>query len=211
MPRIGDRDGAPPRAGARDPLAGAARLVRAARGLVAALAGRRGGDDRGDLRRAARQGRRRGRRARANRSSRRRRSGACATRCRRCRSTWAARSSTTSPCRWRPIPEFIERASAAVETAVPGRAALPLRPSRRRQHPFQRQPAGRHGQGGVPRPRGRGINDAVYRGRRRLGGTISAEHGIGRLKRDLLPKVQERRSRSSSCGGSRRRSIRTAS
>ncbi|MGI9464522.1 MAG: FAD-binding oxidoreductase, partial [Aestuariivirgaceae bacterium] len=34
------------------------------------------------------------------------------------------------------------------------------------------------------------MNDLVHGIARELGGTISAEHGIGRLKRDLMPGVK---------------------
>ena len=48
------------------------------------------------------------------------------------------------------VPEFLEKASAAVVKLHARRARGGLRPSRRRQHPLQCQPAHRRRQGGVP-------------------------------------------------------------
>ena len=65
----------------------------------------------------------------------------------------------------------------------PGRARCPLRavrPRRRRQRPRQR-PRGRR-----PAERAAAVEDAVLRLVARLGGSISAEHGIGTAKRAWL-------------------------
>ena len=73
----------------------------------------------------------------------------------------------------------------------PGRAAVAVRPCRRRQHPFQRQPAG----GRWTRPRSwrarTTCSDAVFAIVAKYGGSISAEHGIGIAKRERLPQVKD--------------------
>ncbi|MCP4381134.1 MAG: FAD-binding oxidoreductase [Hyphomicrobiales bacterium] len=87
------------------------------------------------------------------------------------------------------VPEFIERANAAVTAFVPG------------CRPF---PFGHLGDGNIhynvsqPVDMNRtefldqwdDVNALVYEIVGELGGTISAEHGIGRLKRDLLAEVK---------------------
>ncbi|MEX0854127.1 MAG: FAD-binding oxidoreductase [Bauldia sp.] len=87
------------------------------------------------------------------------------------------------------VPEFLERASAAVVKQIPG------------ARPF---PFGHLGDGNihfnVSQPpemdkaaflaRWDAVNAAVHAVVGDLGGTISAEHGIGRLKRDLLAQVK---------------------
>ncbi len=87
------------------------------------------------------------------------------------------------------VPELIERAGAAVEKVVPG------------CRPF---PFGHLGDGNihynVSQPPGMDkaaflarwddVNAAVHAIVIDLGGTISAEHGIGQLKRDLLKTVK---------------------
>ena len=90
------------------------------------------------------------------------------------------------------MPRFIIEAAAEVER-LPGRHRQRLRPPRRRQHP-------------LPRPRRRATRRPIGTRRRRgdhavvddlvtaAGGSISAEHGIGQLKR--------RRARASRAAGS---------
>jgi FAD/FMN-containing dehydrogenase len=87
------------------------------------------------------------------------------------------------------IPAFLERATAAVLKTVPGARAFPF---------------GHLGDGNihfnVSQPTGVDpaaflaqsdrVNDAVYDVVLALGGTISAEHGIGRAKRELLARVK---------------------
>ncbi len=88
------------------------------------------------------------------------------------------------------VPEFLREADAAVAGADPRLPSGAVRPSRRRQHPLQRQPAGRRRHQGISRP-------LVRDERRRacvvakFGGSISAEHGIGVMKRKLLPQVKD--------------------
>jgi FAD/FMN-containing dehydrogenase len=88
------------------------------------------------------------------------------------------------------IPDFIAQASAAVEAMIPG-----CRPC----------PFGHLGDGNVhfnvSQPVGADrteflarwdeVNAAVFAVVARLGGSISAEHGIGLMKRDLLPGVKD--------------------
>ena len=52
------------------------------------------------------------------------------------------------------VPEFLEKASAAVVKFMPGARVVAVRPSRRRQHPLQRHPADRRRQADVPRRAG---------------------------------------------------------
>ena len=67
----------------------------------------------------------------------------------------------------------------------PRRAARAVRPSRRRQHPLQCEPAASMDRA-VFLANWEALNAAVHEIVLDLGGSISAEHGIGRLKRDLL-------------------------
>jgi len=87
-------------------------------------------------------------------------------------------------------PEFLKRATAAVEAMVPGCRPVPF---------------GHLGDGNIhfniSQPVGADkaaylagwaeMNEAVHAIVRELHGSISAEHGIGRLKRDLLPGVKD--------------------
>jgi len=88
------------------------------------------------------------------------------------------------------VPAFIKEASAAVEQLIPGARPLPF---------------GHLGDGNihynVMQPivaekasflgRWDEVNAAVFQVVAKFGGSISAEHGIGVLKRDLLPKVKD--------------------
>ena len=89
------------------------------------------------------------------------------------------------------VPDFIERGQCRRGEADPGLPAGAVRPSRRRQHPLQCQPADRR------RPedflaRWHDVNEVVFAIVMRMGGSISAEHGIGVLKRDELPDVKDK-------------------
>ena len=64
------------------------------------------------------------------------------------------------------VPAFLEKASAAVVKFMPGARVVAVRPSRRRQHPLQCQPAGRRRQAGVPRPLARHERRGARRRRR---------------------------------------------
>ena len=88
------------------------------------------------------------------------------------------------------IPEFLEQADAAVQKVVPGARPVPF---------------GHAGDGNIhyniSQPLGADkaqflgrwdeVNAAVHAVVTRLGGSISAEHGIGVMKRDLLPGVKD--------------------
>jgi FAD/FMN-containing dehydrogenase len=88
------------------------------------------------------------------------------------------------------VPAFIEEANAAAERLIPGARPLPF---------------GHLGDGNihynVVQPVGADkaeflarwdeVNTVVFEVVARYGGSISAEHGIGVLKRDLLPKVKD--------------------
>lgn len=87
------------------------------------------------------------------------------------------------------IPRFIERANALIERLAPGARPVPF---------------GHYGDGNihynVSQPVGANpaafldrweeIADAVHGVVLDLGGSVSAEHGVGRMKRDLLPSVK---------------------
>jgi len=88
------------------------------------------------------------------------------------------------------VPAFIKEASAAVTKLIPGARPLPF---------------GHLGDGNihynVTQPEGadkaaylerwHDVNDVVFEVVAKYGGSISAEHGIGVIKRDLLPKVKD--------------------
>jgi FAD/FMN-containing dehydrogenase len=88
------------------------------------------------------------------------------------------------------VPELIARANDLVQLMIPGARPVPF---------------GHLGDGNihynVSQPPGmdpaiflshwRALNAAVHEIVLDLGGTISAEHGIGRLKRDLLPRAKQ--------------------
>ena len=80
------------------------------------------------------------------------------------------------------MPGFLVDAAPAVEQRFPGTRVIALRPSRRRQHPFQRPRAApaRRRTGSTRRARRspRYVHDLVTA----AGGSISAEHGIGQTK-----------------------------
>lgn len=89
------------------------------------------------------------------------------------------------------IPAFIAQANATIEALVPGARPVPF---------------GHYGDGNihynVSQPQGADkdtflarwdeIADAVHNIVVKLGGSISAEHGIGRMKRKLLPQVKSK-------------------
>ena len=88
------------------------------------------------------------------------------------------------------VPEFLTRANQLVELMIPGARPVPF---------------GHLGDGNIhyniSQPPGmdrtiflanwEALNAAVHEIVLDLGGTISAEHGIGRLKRDLLPRAKD--------------------
>lgn len=87
------------------------------------------------------------------------------------------------------IPEFIERAGIAVQQVVPGaRVACFGHMGDGNLHYNVSQPVGADAAGYLTHYRA--MNDAVYAIVRDLGGSFSAEHGIGSLKRDELIATQ---------------------
>jgi FAD/FMN-containing dehydrogenase len=87
------------------------------------------------------------------------------------------------------IPEFHRAGERGRRPAVPGARPGALRPHRRRQHPFQRQPAAGADKAAFL-ARWEEVAAAVHDVVLRLGGSISAEHGIGQLKRDLMETIK---------------------
>jgi FAD/FMN-containing dehydrogenase len=87
------------------------------------------------------------------------------------------------------IPEFINRANAVIERLVPGARPVSF---------------GHYGDGNVhynvSQPEGADqeaflnrwdeISEAVHEVVLEFGGSVSAEHGVGRMKRDLLPRIK---------------------
>jgi FAD/FMN-containing dehydrogenase len=88
------------------------------------------------------------------------------------------------------VPAFIEAATIAVEAALPGARVLGFGHLGDGNIHFNvSQPPGADKAAFLAR--WHEINDVVHAIVARYGGSISAEHGIGRLKRDLLPKVKD--------------------
>ena len=88
------------------------------------------------------------------------------------------------------VATFIAAASDAVASACPGMRAHSLRPCRRRQHPLQPRAAGRAPTAPRSWRETDAINHIVHDIADALDGSISAEHGIGLLKRDELPRYK---------------------
>jgi D-lactate dehydrogenase (cytochrome) len=88
------------------------------------------------------------------------------------------------------VPDFIAEANTALATLLPGARPVPF---------------GHLGDGNihynVSQPvdadraeflaRWNEVNDAVFAVVKKFGGSISAEHGVGVMKRDLLPSVKD--------------------
>jgi FAD/FMN-containing dehydrogenase len=87
------------------------------------------------------------------------------------------------------IPEFIEQASAAVARLVPDARMVPFGHIGDGNIHFNvSQPAGADKAAFLAR--WQDVAAAVHEVVLRLGGSISAEHGIGQLKRDLMPAIK---------------------
>jgi FAD/FMN-containing dehydrogenase len=87
-------------------------------------------------------------------------------------------------------PDFLKRAIAVVEAMVPGCRPVPFGHLGDGNIHFNiSQPVGADKAGFLAR--WSEVNEAVHAIVVELGGSISAEHGIGRLKRDLLPGVKD--------------------
>jgi FAD/FMN-containing dehydrogenase len=88
------------------------------------------------------------------------------------------------------VPDFIAQATAAVETLIPGCRPCPFgHLGDGNVHFNVSQPAGADAKAFMAR--WAEVNDVVHAVVARLGGSISAEHGIGYMKRDLLPRVKD--------------------
>jgi FAD/FMN-containing dehydrogenase len=88
------------------------------------------------------------------------------------------------------VPAFIAAATGAVEAALTGGRVLAFGHLGDGNIHFNvSQPPGADKEAFLAR--WHEINDVVHAIVARYGGSISAEHGIGRLKRDLLPKVKD--------------------
>ncbi len=88
------------------------------------------------------------------------------------------------------VPAFIARASEAVTAMVPGCRPLPVGHMGDGNIHFNvSQPVGADKAGFIAR--WEDMNTAVHAIVSEMHGSISAEHGIGRLKRDLLPGVKD--------------------
>jgi FAD/FMN-containing dehydrogenase len=87
------------------------------------------------------------------------------------------------------IPAFLQRGTAAVLQLIPGARPFPFGHLGDGNIHFNiSQPEGMETAAFMARSSE--VNAAVYEVVLALGGTISAEHGIGRAKRDLLPAVK---------------------
>lgn len=88
------------------------------------------------------------------------------------------------------VPEFLARATAAVEAMVPGCRVVPFgHLGDGNIHYNVSQPVGADKAGFIAG--WSAMNQAVHAIVAEMHGSISAEHGIGRLKRDLLPGVKD--------------------
>jgi D-lactate dehydrogenase (cytochrome) len=88
------------------------------------------------------------------------------------------------------VPAFIEQANAAVLKLIPGARPLPFgHLGDGNIHYNVSQPIGAEKAQFLAR--WEEVNGAVFAVVAKYGGSISAEHGIGVLKRDLLPKVKD--------------------
>ncbi|NOJ45467.1 FAD-binding oxidoreductase [Bradyrhizobium archetypum] len=89
------------------------------------------------------------------------------------------------------VPAFIEEANAAVEKLIPGSRPVPFgHLGDGNIHYNVSQPIG--GDTADFMSRWHEVNEVVFEIVQRMGGSISAEHGIGVLKRDELPDVKDK-------------------
>jgi FAD/FMN-containing dehydrogenase len=89
------------------------------------------------------------------------------------------------------VPDFIEQANAAVVKRIPGARPVPFgHLGDGNIHYNVSQPIG--GDTAAFMDRWHEVNAVVFDIVMRMGGSISAEHGIGVLKRDELPEVKDK-------------------
>ena len=87
------------------------------------------------------------------------------------------------------IPEFIAAASAAVTELIPGCRPVPFGHLGDGNIHFNiSQPE--KGDGGTFRAREKDLNKVIFGLVEKHGGSIAAEHGVGQMKRDILPTVR---------------------
>jgi FAD/FMN-containing dehydrogenase len=88
------------------------------------------------------------------------------------------------------IPAFIEEANAAAKKLIPGARPLPFgHVGDGNIHYNISQPVGADKAAFLKR--WDDMNDVVYRIVLKYGGSVSAEHGVGIVKRDYLPKIKD--------------------
>ena len=88
------------------------------------------------------------------------------------------------------VPEFLKRADEAVEKLIPGTRPVPFgHMGDGNIHYNVSQPVGADRNGFLMR--WYDVNDVVHQVVADLNGSISAEHGIGVIKRDLLPSIKD--------------------
>ncbi len=88
------------------------------------------------------------------------------------------------------VPDFIAQADAAVAQLIPGARPLPFgHLGDGNIHYNVAQPVGADKAAFLER--WHEVNDVVFGVVKALGGSISAEHGVGVMKRDLLPRVKD--------------------
>ena len=88
------------------------------------------------------------------------------------------------------VPDFLDEASAVVEALIPGSRPVPFgHLGDGNIHYTVSQPVGADTAAFLDR--WDEMNDAVHRVVAKFGGSISAEHGIGIMKRKLLPQVKD--------------------
>ena len=89
------------------------------------------------------------------------------------------------------VPDFIEEANAAVVKLIPGSRPVPFgHLGDGNIHYNVSQPVGGNAEDFLAR--WHEVNEVVFAIVKRMGGSISAEHGIGVLKRDELPDVKDK-------------------
>ena len=88
------------------------------------------------------------------------------------------------------VPAFYQRGECRGHCPHSRRAPASLRPSRRRQYPLQRHATSWRRQYRFFRALDK-VNAAVFAVVKKYRGSVSAEHGIGVLKRDLLAAVKD--------------------
>ena len=88
------------------------------------------------------------------------------------------------------VPDFLREADAAVAALIPGSRPVPFgHLGDGNIHYNVTQPAGADTAAFLAR--WNEMNDAVHAVVEKFGGSISAEHGIGVMKRELLPQVKD--------------------